>query len=182
MKYYEIRVTLNDLKKRIYRKIRIRADITINKFCEIVILSMNGDLTHLYQLNCNNCTYMPDCYGEYSYEDDVVYMKNKKISSLKLQKGDKFSLDYDFGDDWQFNITVSKVVEDTNFNKPFEVINGKGLGIIEDCGGIWKLMEYANGTLDEEESEMKEFMETFDLDEFDLEKCNQMLEAMLNII
>lgn len=182
MKYYEIRVTLSDLKKRIYRKIRINENMTINKFCQIIITSMNGDLSHLYQLYCKDNIYMIDSDEVELYENNTVYMNNMELSILKLQKGDKFKLNYDFGDDWYFHITVSKVLDDDKFDKDFEVIDGKGLGIIEDCGGIGTLVEYAKGNLDDEGSELAEYIEMCDLDEFDLEECNYTIEGMLDTI
>jgi hypothetical protein len=40
-------------------------------------------------------------------------------------KGQKFSLHYDFGDDWMFAISVQKVAE-TSEKKILRVVRGKG--------------------------------------------------------
>ena len=95
-------------------------------------------------------------------------MKSKKIKSLKLVKGDKFKIIYDFGDYWEFLITVSKEekTEDKDIAK-FKVIDGKGLGIVEDCGGIWGLAEIIYKEF--EDDERKEYYENIDIDYFNIQ-------------
>lgn len=47
---------------------------------------------------------------------------------------------YDWGDNWQFNVTLSKIM-DGNDEYDFNVISSKGYGIIDDCGGICGLSD-----------------------------------------
>lgn len=53
-------------------------------------------------------------YSEYSYQSDPEGDEPSTditLDELGLSKGQKFSLHYDFGDDWMFTITVSKINE-----------------------------------------------------------------------
>ena len=45
---------------------------------------------------------------------------------------------YDFGDDWEINVKLEKIIIDETLSKKDlpRVLKGKGYGIIEDCGGI----------------------------------------------
>lgn len=165
---YEFRVTLTDFKRRIYRIIRVNGSMTIEDFCEAVIYSMNGDCYHLYALEFRGERFL--CNGEdiELYDDNEQFMKKKKISFLRLNKGDRLKINYDFGDDWYFLLTVRKVLEEESNEYPI-VLDGKGLGIVEDCGGIWGLEEIINEDIS---SERKEAFGDINIDEFDLDECN----------
>lgn len=43
---------------------------------------------------------------------------------------------YDFGDDWEINVKLEKIIIDETLSKKDlpRVLKGKGYGIIEDCG------------------------------------------------
>ena len=62
-------------------------------------------------------------YSENSYEYGSA--TKKRIDSLYLAKGQKFSLHYDFGDDWMFTISVQKIEEIDKAVRP-KMIGGKG--------------------------------------------------------
>lgn len=172
MKKIKIHVTLTDFKKRIYRKFEILDDLDLASLCETIIYSFNGDLSHLYALTGKNIEFSYSGYEEYELKfNNFKYANaNKKIKLLELTKGEKLKLSYDFGDNWQFLITVSSVeeIEKNNGLPLFKVLNGKGLGIVEDCGGLWGLdnLIYRKQTC---EKNGQEYLEE-DIDEFDLEK------------
>ena len=47
------------------------------------------------------------------------------LDKIGLYKGQKFSLHYDFGDDWMFTITVSKISEAEDSFEP-HIVKSKG--------------------------------------------------------
>ena len=55
----------------------------------------------------------------------VILKAFEFTDELNLRKGQKFSLHYDFGDDWMFTITVSKVSEVSEKAEPC-IIKSKG--------------------------------------------------------
>ncbi len=67
-------------------------------------------------------------YSQYSYQPHPEAGQASvriKLDQLNLMKGQKFSLHYDFGDDWMFAISVQKVAE-TSEKKILRVVRGKG--------------------------------------------------------
>ena len=146
-----LNVSLEEFGKDIKRKIIVNDDILISDFCENIVLAMNGDLSHMYSLKINGNSI------------DELY-ESLKLKTLFLQEKQKLKLYYDFGDGWIFNITVSKINNGYN-KKTFEVISGKGYGIIEDCGGNWGLYQ---AFYDE-----NPYCGHYDINDFDLEKCNK---------
>lgn len=173
---YEIRVTLKGMKKVFNRIIAVNDNISLEDFCEGIVLSMNGELEHAYILNHNHMRYVPKEFELWDESDN--YITNKKLRYLDLKVEDKLLLEYDLGDGWEFEITVRS--ENQGYlDKNFSVISGKGKGIVEDCGGIGGLEEFVNGTVDEE---IKEWYLTvwddnmYDVEDFNLEEINKKID------
>lgn len=146
-----LNVSLERFGKDIKRKIIVNDDILIRDFCENIVIAMNGDLSHMYSLKING-----------SFIDELY--ESLKLKTLFLQEKQKLNLYYDFSDGWIFNISVSKINNGYN-KKSFEVISGKGYGIVEDCGGTLGLYEVFYGE--------NSYYEQYDINDFDLEKCNK---------
>lgn len=163
--HYIMNVTLEGFTKEIKRKISVDSNMMLDNFTMRVIVSMRGDLSHLYNIIVNK-----------EYLDDNM-INAHDLTFLDLQEKSKFKIEYDFGDGWIFNISVSKVLEGYG-TKKFEVLSGKGYGIVEDCGGIWGLAElfkrYNNETNDEDDDEG--YWGSYDINEFDLEEINETID------
>lgn len=67
-------------------------------------------------------------YSDYSYQSQAEGGQPSTriaINKLGLKEKQKFSLHYDFGDDWMFTINVQKIVDEKNYQKP-KLIKSKG--------------------------------------------------------
>ena len=160
-KCYKIKVTLYKFARTIKRTMLINDNVKIKDFCESIIISMNGDLSHLYTLEYKDNIYIMDMMDIDSYKE--IKMGTKRLSKLLLEEKDKLILNYDFGDDWIFQITINKVLDEHN-DKDITIIDGIGKGIVEDCGGVYGLSYLIN-------SKSSEWNE-----EFDINKVNKRLE------
>ena len=74
--------------------------------------------------------YSEDCYRFNPMEDGLFDEDDAEgtdiaLDELGLIEGQKFSLHYDFGDDWMFAIRVMKIEEVKNHRKPM-LLNSKG--------------------------------------------------------
>lgn len=154
-KRYIFNVSLDGFKE-IKRKIIVDNDITIDDFCRCVIVAMNGDLSHSYGIKIGK-----QYLSEYYNDIELFYLNLKEKQRLKVI--------YDLGDNWIFNLTLSKIVDVDDYGDvDFEVLSGKGYGIIDDCGGIWSLSDILSG---KDTSWGK-----YDINDFDLEKCNEKVD------
>lgn len=176
----EVKVTLQGFEKEIERIIAVNDNMPLKKFCEGIIIAMNGWVEHLYSLKCNEIEYMSNGFNVDDF--DAVAMGNKKLELLNLQPKDKMILEYDPGDGWLFKIQVKKITEGYR-EKNFIILSGKGKGIIEDCGGIWGLEEFVNHTIS---AEMEEWYlslfeeEMYDINDFSLDSLNNYLDSIYN--
>ena len=88
-------------------------------------------------------------YGCIFEDDDIIPRLDKRYRELKDAKdvklkwildkvNEKMEFQYDFGDNWRFNVVLEKIFEDESISGRDlpRVIEGERFGIIEDCGGI----------------------------------------------
>lgn len=164
VKYYEIKVSLKGFKKEINRTFLVNDSVKIETFCKGVIRSMNGDLSHLFDLKYKDKCYLSSYMETKDYND--IKMNSLRLSTLLLDEKDKLDLNYDFGDNWHFEIKINKVLNG-HHTKNFELIKGVGKGIEDDCGGEWGLEDLIND---------KNNDWGYDIDDFNIEKINEMLD------
>lgn len=108
-KQYLIKVYPAGRGRDVYRNIEICGDNTLHQLCRIICGAFDFIDEHLYEFCMDNCM-----YSEYTYQSDPEGDEPSTditIDELGLCKGQKFSLHYDFGDDWMFTITVLKISE-----------------------------------------------------------------------
>ena len=108
-KQYLMKVNHAGRGHEVYRNIEICGDNTLNQLCQIILEAFDFIDEHLYEFCMDN-----RMYSEYSYQSDPEGDEPSTditLDELGLSKGQKFSLHYDFGDDWMFTITVSKINE-----------------------------------------------------------------------
>ena len=153
-KHYLLNVSLLGFEKEIKRKISIDSDIDISTLCEAIVLSMNGDLEHCYGVK----------RGKEYLEDEEM---SKDINYLELKEGQRLKVIYDYGDNWVFNVRVSKIVDGYGSKKCY-VVNGKGYGIVEDCGGEY----YLDRVFNDDDND-------YNIDEFDLDDINSTIDKRL---
>ena len=85
---------------------------------------------------------------KYSYKD-----AGDLIETLNLEVDDKLYFTYDFGDNWEFQLKLEKILDPKEVNDPHipRVLTGKCFGILEDIGGVYAMKEFieADGSLEE---------------------------------
>ncbi len=106
-----------------WRKIEICGNDTLTDLCTIILDAFNFDHDHLYEFCMDNRPYSNNAY---TIDRDADYPEiNIVIDTMELYEKQKFSLHYDFGDDWMFTIDVVKIISVENYFKP-RVIDSKG--------------------------------------------------------
>ena len=122
-KKYTLKVYPAGMSRTVYRVIQISGEETLDRLCSVIISSFDFIDEHLYEFCMDNRMYS-DC----SFQSDPEYGEpSTKIAldRLHLEKGQNFSLHYDFGDDWMFTIHVQKIEEEEKGAVP-TVLKAKG--------------------------------------------------------
>lgn len=155
----------------------VDSDIKLSGLHSIIQIVMGWYDCHLYSWNIGGVHYgEPDD----EYESDNMLNENTvKLSKVVRGEKFKFSYTYDFGDSWEHEILVEKVLPATLDTRYPTCIAGKRACPPEDCGGAWYYSELLSILNDPENPEYEEKMEWleegFDPEEFNLKKINSRL-------
>ena len=109
-------------ERNIYRGIKISGDATLDDLCMCILKAFKFIHEHLYEFNIGGNFYTVEASeGGYGSEEDdewglplILYEDVREnvqpttisLDALKLNINKKFTLHYDFGDDWFFKIKV----------------------------------------------------------------------------
>lgn len=117
------------------------------------------------------------------------------LDSYITNVGNKFTFTYDFGDDWTIDLKLEKIIRTSEFTEDDlpVVVDGAGYGIIEDCGGVFSLMDLHRAFKEKKGDDYKIFSEWLEVkslekidkhladDIFDINLANKRLVTDINI-
>ena len=184
---YRIRVDLDGAKPRIWRRLELASDLTLDQLHDIVQTAMGWTDSHLHEFaSGDNPTdrraehYRP----QESLEEGLpgVDEVSVRLDEVLVETGDRLFYNYDFGDDWAHTLRL-EAVSPREPERPWAVcLAGAGACPPEDCGGIWgyhDLLETLRQPVDEDNEELLEWVgPDFDPGRFDVEDVNSALVEM----
>ncbi len=180
MKIYQIQVALARSKPKIWRRLLVPSELLLSDFHKIIQTSMGWTNSHLHQFIKDQTFYTKRYPDDDTWEelDNVDYAKIK-ISNLLKKGKEKIVYEYDFGDSWEHDIILEKILlYDQNIKYPV-CVAGKMNCPPEDCGGVWgysDMLEILKNPDHEEYDSFIEWLgEEFDPEYFDREAINKML-------
>lgn len=123
-KKYTFKIFPAGAGREVYRIIEISGEHSLDDLCEAILSAYEFTAEHLYEFCMDNRMYSDHSYQ--SNPEDGEPSTKVKIDKIGLTEKQKFSLHYDFGDDWMFTITVQKITETSEKVAP-TVIKEKGV-------------------------------------------------------
>jgi len=197
---YQFYAELEDYKPKIWRRFQVAGNITIARLGYIVMTMYEMNASHLLAIEHERPYLAPsgkqssrmELIGRYDIPDidgnlfdpDNGDATKIKLSSLKsLEPPSYLVVWYDFGDDWRVRITLERIFSDPDLpgKELPRVLEGKGYGIIEDCGGIWGLADLTEAFKEkngEEYEHYREWLGVDDLETFNLDDVNFRLKKL----
>ena len=133
---YQLKVTLNESKPPIWRRILVADTTTLGQLHSILQTVMGWTDSHLHMFNVNG-----QIYGD-PEDDETGMMGTKKETCYRLDQfvrseGFKFRYEYDFGDSWDHILLVEKILPAEKGKHYPLCIAGKRACPPEDVGGVW---------------------------------------------
>jgi hypothetical protein len=134
---YEIKVQLRDVTDPpVWRRLHVSADVGLDRLHEVIQDAMGWQDGHLHAFSAGSTR-----YGVPAAELDVRDERAAQLSELLTGVGDKVGYLYDFGDGWDHDITLEKILP---VGLPVvDAVCTAGVGACppEDCGGPWGYRE-----------------------------------------
>ena len=178
MNGYQLKITLRHTHPPIWRRIEVPADIKLGKLHDVLQAVMGWYDSHLHAFRVGHTSYgvpQPEFPGDFQNE------RNVRLGQL-VGKGNKLIYEYDFGDGWEHELLVEKVLPAEKGRRYPLCLAGKRACPPEDCGGPWgyeRLLEVLRAPKHEEHEEMREWIGgDFDPEAFDLTAVNRELRRM----
>lgn len=175
---YRIKVTLRHVAPPVWRRIEVPADIKLDKLHRILQVAMGWTDSHMHAFRLGM-----EQYGAPSREFPGMF-KSERTARLDqlVGEGGKLIYEYDFGDGWEHELKVEKVLAGEKGKRYPACLAGKRASPPDDCGGppgYERLLEVLRDPKHEEHEEMREWIGgDFDPEAFDLETVNRELWRM----
>ena len=180
-KIFQVKISLIGSKPKIWRRVLIPSDLLLPDFHKIIQSSMGWTNSHLHQFCVGRTVYAEKMEDDDTWDEfeKIDYKKIKVSGVLKTEK-DKIIYEYDFGDGWEHNIVLEKILPDDGKTKTPVCLKGKMNCPPEDCGGIWGYYGMLEILKQPKHEEYESYMEWlgggFDSEEFDIVYVNELLE------
>lgn len=174
---FQIKILLKGSKPKIWRRVLVPSDLSLDKLHVVVQDAMGWLDGHLHQFICND-----EYYGiSDEFCPELKNEKKVKLSSFLKKEKDKIYYEYDFGDGWFHEITLEKVLPFEG-NTKIRCIKGVRACPPEDCGGIYGYYHLLEVIRDENNPEYDDMIDwlgdDFDPEYFDLNETNKILEKI----
>ena len=174
---YQLKITLKGIRPPIWRRVLVPSNVTLARLHRIIQNTMGWWNYHLYAFTIDEREYSE---GEDFYDAGFLQAAGRRLFELDLRPGHKFNYDYDFGDDWQHDVLVERVLR-PGLSERYPICVGGRRGCPpEDCGGPWgytELLEVLADPMHEEHEAMRRWVgDSFDAERFDIEIANMRLQ------
>jgi Plasmid pRiA4b ORF-3-like protein len=175
-KIYQLKIVLQGSKPPIWRRIQVQSNITLDVLHQIIQTTMGWYNSHLHQFDIHGTFYSSPAFQMEETEDE----SRIKLDRVLTRPQSKFSYEYDFGDGWEHQIVLEKVLPVEPETQYPCCIKGKRNCPPEDIGGIWGYQNFVAAVQDENHPEHAESLEQlewiggdFDPEWFDLVEINE---------
>jgi hypothetical protein len=179
---YQLKITLKNTKPPIWRRVQVPHDISLATLHDIIQDTMGWEDCHMHQFKIGKI------YFGLSYPDDfdgITTTKDEERATLGeviVKPKTKFVYEYDFGDSWEHEVVLEKMLAPEPGVKYPRCIDGKRACPPEDCGGAWGYAGFVEAIQNPKHPEHEDMMEwigdSFDPEAFDLEKVNRALRRI----
>jgi tetratricopeptide (TPR) repeat protein len=176
---YQLKVTLKWTSPPIWRRLVVRADTRLSKLHDILQVAMGWHYCHLHQFTVGRREIgVPDLDDWADVEDE----RRVRLADVASREKARFRYQYDFGDDWEHDIVVEKILPaDPRGHYPV-CVAGRRACPPEDVGGAWGYADFLEALQDPKHREHKERLEwvggTFDPESFNLDSVNAALRGL----
>jgi hypothetical protein len=180
---YQVKITLKQIRPPIWRRLLVPASLTLQQFHQVIQVAMDRwHGGHLHQFEIDDEYYSEPAPPGEDWGMPMMDTTHVKLLDVLGGENSKLLYTYDFGDNWQHEIVVEKILPlDPQMTYPI-CLKGKRACPPEDCGGPWgyaELLEILAHPKHPEYRERKAWLiADFDPESFDLHRINAALTRL----
>jgi hypothetical protein len=173
---YVLRISLTRIRPEIWRGVLVPSSITLKRLHLVLQTVMGWWNYHLYQFETPEGIFgTPDP----DYPDETMSDARVRLDRFLTKPRDRIRYEYDFGDGWQHEIRLERIIGPVHEAIDVECLGGARACPPEDVGGPYGYAEFLEAMQDRGHPEHDRMVEwiggRFDPEKFDVEAINRAL-------
>jgi hypothetical protein len=141
-------------KPPVWRRVLVPATMRLDGLHDVIQVAMGWEDYHLHAFEAAGVDYGPPD-PELGHRDE----RRTWVGDLLGDPHDRMRYTYDFGDHWQHDIAVEKLLASDPGGRYPVCLAGKGRCPPEDCGGVWGYADLRDTLADAAHPEHAEMLE-----------------------
>jgi hypothetical protein len=175
---YQIKVTLKGSRPPIWRTVQLSGDATLEELHHVIQIVMDWEDYHMHEFVAGGRRYGVD----EDFMPDPESERSTRLREVAPRPKSRIFYEYDFGDGWEHDIRVEKVLPPEEGVHYPRCIRGKRAAPPEDCGGIWGYYELLDAIENPDHPDHEDMLEwiggELDPEALDLGELNRRLQAL----
>lgn len=173
---HQLKITLRGTSPPVWRRVQVRSSTTLGELHRVIQMAMGWEDCHLHEFDVGGTRYgTDDGEGWGPPPKDEWRSKLARVAPA----GSRFRYEYDFGDSWEHDVAVEKVLPAEPTTVYPVCLAGRRACPPEDCGGVWGYSEMLAALDDPDHKEHESHLEwvggVFDSEAFDPGEVNTRL-------
>lgn len=165
-------------KPPVWRRVLVAPTMRLDQLHDVIQTAMGWTDTHMHEFTAGGVD-----YGPRDPELNLGDERRARVGDLIGRPKDRMRYTYDFGDYWQHDVVVEKVLPAEAGARYPRCVAGKGRRPPEDCGGVWGYRELREKLADPAHDEHADMLDwlgidsatDFDVAAFDADEVNALL-------
>jgi hypothetical protein len=182
---YQLKIVLVGTQPPVWRRLQVPGTANLGWLHAVLQIAMGWTNSHLHHFLTGEGRYSDPQHGDdmgFGEEPDRDETK-ATIMQIAPERASKFGYEYDFGDSWEHQIVVEKILPSNPAAATTALcLDGARACPPEDCGGIWgyaELLKTLKNPKHPEHKRLKEWVGgSFDAKAFDCIKINFWLRKL----
>lgn len=133
---FRVRIDLHGAKPPVWRRLELPGDLTLPRLHDAIQAAMGWTNSHLHRFRTGRDHRSPYFVTSFDIDEgeDGVLEDVVRLDQLVAAEGDGLWYEYDFGDGWDHELVVEKVLDEPPAT--VRCVGGRMACPPEDCGGI----------------------------------------------
>ena len=156
--------------------------IKLNRLHDVLQVVMGWTDSHLHQFRVGSVIYCLPSDDDFYPGGEQRDERRFRLADIAQREKTALIYEYDFGDGWEHEVVVEKVLAADSEKKCAVCLDGKNARLPEDCGGIfgyYDLLKAINNPKHAEHQQLLDWLGgPFDPSHFDLQETNTLLRGL----
>jgi hypothetical protein len=175
---YQAKITLKGIRPAIWRRVQVPGTTRLADLHYVIQTVFGWTDSHLHQFFIDRTSYgQPEDFDQDVRDEAKVILFEAVGARTK-----RFTYVYDFGDNWEHDVVVEKIIGGDSGREPPLCLGGRRHRPPEDCGGPPGYAEFLRAIRDprhpEHEAKLEWMGGDFDPEEFDIAAANRALAGL----